>query len=526
VPAPPNPDDLSPAELKALVIELLGRVRDLERQVAARDAEIARLKGLKGRPEIKPSGMEQGSKAPSATPAAPRSGGGNKTARRIIHEDRVVKAAVPPGSRFKGYQDFVVQDLVVRAHVLRLRRECWVTPEGQRIMAALPAGISGHFGPELRRFVLVQHHQGQVTVGRLLMLLRGIGIDISKRQLMRLLIAGQDGFVDEAREVLRAGLATARWISVDDTGARHRGANGTCTQIGNRDFTWFGTTASKSRLNFLGLLRAGHADYVINDAALDYMRDRALAGPLIARLADSAERRFASAAAWAAHLERLGIEGLEGSLAPARVATEGALWGSIAAHGMLGDTVIVSDDAGQFDVGSHALCWVHTERLVHRLDTFTDAQRAAQQHLRALIWWFYADLKAYREVPSARRRSELRARFDRIFRRRTGFVMLDRLLARLHARKEELLRVLDRPEIPLHTNGSENDLRACVTRRKISGGTQSEAGRDCRDAFLGLAKTCAKLGVSFWDYLGYRLQVAGTSLIPALPDLVRLRATA
>jgi hypothetical protein len=184
-----------------------------------------------------------------------------------------------------------------------------------------------------------------------------------------------------------------------------------------------------------------------------HRRCAALAGLLIARLADSAERRFASAAAWAAHLQRLGIAGFDGSLAPARVATEGALWGSIAAHGMLGDAVIVSDDAGQFDAGSHALCrvparvpsalarWGPAERLVHRLDTVTDAQRAAQQHLRALIWWFYADLKAYREAPSARRRSELRARFERIFRRRGGFVMLDRLLARLHARKAELLRV-------------------------------------------------------------------------------------
>ena len=59
MPPPENPDSLSPAELKALVVELLGRVRDLERQVAARDAEIARLKGLKSRPDIKPSGMEQ-----------------------------------------------------------------------------------------------------------------------------------------------------------------------------------------------------------------------------------------------------------------------------------------------------------------------------------------------------------------------------------------------------------------------------------------------------------------------------------
>lgn len=142
-------------------------------------------------------------------------------------------------------------------------------------------------------------------------------------------------------------------------------------------------------------------------------------------LADSAVRLFASPAAWAAHLERLGIAGFDGSLAPARVATEGALWGSIAAHGYLRQAVIVSDDAGQFDAGSHALCWVHAERLVHRLDTFTDPQRAAQQHLRALIWRFYADLKAYRADPSRRRRSDLRARFERIFRRPTGFARLD-----------------------------------------------------------------------------------------------------
>ena len=526
MPAPENLDGLTPAALKALLLELLGRVRDLERQVAARDAEIARLKGLKGRPDIKPSGMEPGAKAPVEPSSGPRRGGGCKTARRAIHEVQVVKATVPPGSRFKGYQSFVVQDLVLRAHVVRLRRERWLTPEGQSITAPLPAGVAGHFGPELRRFVLAQYHQGQVTVARLVVLLRAIGIDISQRQVMRLLIAGQEGFVAEARDVLRAGLQTAPWISVDDTGARHAGTNGVCTQIGNQHFTWFGTTASKSRLNFLRLLRAGHADYVINDAALAYMRDRGLAGPLIARLADDAVRHFADSAAWTAHLDRLAIHGLEGSLGPARVASEGALWGSIAAHGFLHDAVILSDDAGQFDVGRHALCWVHAERLVHRLDTFTNDQRDAQQHLRALIWWFYADLKAYRADPSGRRRTELRARFDRIFQRRTGFVVLDRLLGRLQDRKPELLQVLDRPEIPLHTNGSENDIRCQVTKRKISGGTQSTAGRDCRDAFLGLAKTCAKLGVSFWDYLGNRLRLPGSAVIPLLPDLVRQRAAA
>ena len=86
-----------------------------------------------------------------------------------------------------------------------------------------------------------------------------------------------------------------------------------------------------------------------------------------------------------------------------------------------------------------------------------------------------------------------------------------------------MLRVLDRPEIPLHTNGSENDIRAQVTRRKVSGGTRSDMGRDCRDTFLGLAKTCAKLGLSFWDYLGDRLGIPGRASVPYLPDLVRAR---
>ena len=340
---------------------------------------------------------------------------------------------------------------------------------------------------------------------------------------MRLLIAKQDGFLAEARDVLRAGLTNGPWITADDTGARHKAVNGFCTQIGNAHFAWFGTTGSKSRSNFLELLRAGHGDYVINAEALAYMRQRALAGPVIARLAEHPDHDFADQAAWTAHLDRLGIAALKVNPDPVLIATEGALWGSIKAHGFLPNTVIVSDDAGQFNVGQHGLCWVHAERLVHKLDTFTDEQRAAQRRFRALIWRFYRDLKAYRQHPTRHRKAALRARFDRIFTRKTGFVTLDRLLARLLANKGELLMVLDRPEIPLHTNGSENDIRCQVTKRKVSAGTRSDTGRDCRDAFLGLSKTCAKLGIAFWDFLGSRLAVPNHPDIPYLPQLITHR---
>ena len=521
---PPDLEHLSHADLKSLVLKLLEELAELKRTVAAQRDEIARLKGGSVRPHIKPSGMDKATE-PKPTPTV---GGerhkGSKTSKLSIHEERTIKVAAPPqGSRFKGYTDFVVQDLVIRPHVVNFRCERWQTPHGNMMTAPLPAGISGHFGPELRRFVLAQYHQGQVTVPRLLALLRALGIFISKRQLVRLLIAGQDGFLDEARDVLRAGLSSAAWITVDDTGARHKAANGFCTQIGNAHFAWFGTTDSKSRSNFLDLLRAGHGDYVINAEALAYMHHRALAGPVIARLAEHPDQVFTDQATWTRHLDRLGILALKVNPDPVMVATEGALWGSVKAHGFLPNTVIVSDDAGQFNVGRHGLCWVHAERLVHKLDTFTDEQREAQGRTRELIWSFYRDLKTYRQNPSRQRKATLRARFDRIFTRKTRFVTLDRLLARLHANKRELLMVLDRPEIPLHTNGSENDVRCQVTKRKVSGGTRSDMGRDCRDAFLALNKTCAKLGIAFWDYLGSRLAVPNQPEVPNLPAVVRHR---
>jgi hypothetical protein len=532
------------AELREVVGRLVGEMRRLHSDNAALQArvdtqqvtitalraenqalrdEVARLKGLPPRPPSRPSGMEQATQPEAADKDAKRSKPprGVKRDAQAITAERVLKVAVPAGSRFKGYEDILVRDLRLSAEVIRYRRERWLLPLGETVLAALPAGIVGGFGPELRRFVLALHAQGQVTTERLTALLNGIGVEISKRQVVRMLTGPLDDFVAEDQEVLRAGLTTARWITVDDTAARHARKNGFTTQIGDVRFAVFRTGASKSREAFLSLLRAGYTDYVVNTAALEYMRGHSLSGQVIAQLDAHPAKRFADTSAWSAHLARLGIDTLAVTPDPVQVATEGALWGAVCHHGLLCEAVIVSDGAGQFRVGTHALCWVHAERLVHKLVPATPEQRRAVEVTRALIWWFYADLKAWKRDPCPRRAAALRARFDRIFRRQTDYVTLDRLLARLHRRKHELLCVLQRSETPLHTNGSENDIRACVTKRKISGGTMSTAGRTARDVMLGLMKTCSKLKVSFFRYLGDRLHVPGTITIPQLPNLIR-----
>lgn len=486
--------------------------------------EIARLKNLPPRPPFRPSGMEKATDSkPDGEPRDKKKPRGPKQDVKRVSREEVVRADVPEGSRFKGYKSCFVRELVLKAELVHYRRECWITPDGRTMIAPLPAGTMGGYGPNLRRLCLMLHAQGQVTTERLTTLLNDIGVNISKRQVVRLLTKDLDPFAEEDAAVLHAGLVSAPFVTVDDTGARHAHDNFYTTQIGGEHFTAFRTTKSKSRLNFLSLLRGSYQDYVLNDAALAYLEQRKVDPALLARLRMREPGLFASQVPFLEYLAGKGIDIFDKPLI--RTLGEAGMWGTIRHHGLLGDTVIISDDAGQFRVANHALCWIHAERLIHKLMPATPRQVAQVNAVRDLVWSFYKALKAWKQKPAPCAADAFRQRFDRIFRVRTGYEDLDKLLARLHRRKDELLKVLEHPQIPLHTNASENDLRSVVTKRKISGGTMSRDGRIARDTMLGLMKTCKKLGLSFYHFLGDRLGIAdGDTAIPPLATLVLAKA--
>lgn len=510
-----NPTVIFLLELLEQQVEIILRFQE-ENQLLK--DEIARLKNHKPKPKIKPSKLTKKIKAASSG-KRPGSAKRSKTAGLVICEtERIPPLSIPAGSMFKGLKPYTVQGLKITVVNTTYQLEQWQTPEGKIISGKLPAEVDGHFDHLLRSYVLYQHHHCHVTQPLLLEQLREWGVDISSGQLNNLLIVNHESFHDEKDSILSAGLKSSSHINVDDTGARHNGKNGYCTHIGNAFFAWFKSTESKSRINFLELLRVAKSDYVLSEDAFRYMTNQRLANGTITLLTKHPTKEFADKKHWEQHLQELGIKNSR----HIKIATEGAIFGSILSR-IPRSLVIVSDDAGQFNILNHALCWIHAERSLSKLIAPSAEKSQILEDVRSQVWRLYDELKAYKQSPSEKEKARLQNKFDEIFTQQTNFQLLNLALKRLHANKAELLLVLDRPEIPLHNNLSESDIREYVKKRKVSGSTRSEVGRRCRDTFVSLKKTCRKLGVPFWQYLQDRL--SRQNLILPLPLLVRQAAS-
>ncbi len=276
-------------------------------------------------------------------------------------------------------------------------------------------------------------------------------LDISAGQLNRLLVEDKEFYHAEKQDILRVGLKVSSYINTDDTSARHQGVNSYCTQIGNEWFAWFETTPRKNRINFLELLRGSRADCVLSSEALTYMREHKLPQGFWLPLSLSINRVFPNQEQWLSYLQLLGIQ----KEAHVKTATEGGLLGAVLASGVSSKLGIISDGAGQFRLLEHGLCWVHAERLINKLIPFTEAQGLAVETVQDQIWQLYQDDQAYKNLTPEQQKQQkmaLEATFDLIFTSSTVFDPLNQVLGRLWKRKAELLKVLDRPDLPLHNN--------------------------------------------------------------------------
>lgn len=500
--------------LHDVVSRLVEELSAQKEKIEELEAELRRLKKLPKKPKIEASKLDEeppGEEEQASGEQKKRPGSEKRSKKKDlpIDEYRDLKVeGLGAEWRFSHYEEYVVQSLVVRRNNICYRREVYLSAEGKRVVASLPPGVQGHtFGEELRRYVIYLYNDCHVTQPLIYQHLNTLGVDISKGQVNNILNEDPiiELFAEEMEEIFMAGVAAGEEVRVDDTSAPHQGRKEFCTCINTDLFTYFKSSASKSRINFLQILRGANKDYYLNEEAIAYCDKQGLTSGYLSLLRAHQGTILADAEAFEGFLRQLKITAVYAS----RILTEGCLIGSLVAHGFDPEKIIHSDGAGQFDVFCHALCWKHAERPLKKLHIHNATQQEQFDDKMNAFWQLYRSLKAYKKLPTsqqAEQKQALESRFDNLCEPVEGFAALNQVLEKLQQQKNKLLLVLDRPLTSMHNNASERQIREYAKRRKISGSTRSEKGRKARDTFTSLKKTCQKLGVSFWDYLLDRLK--------------------
>jgi hypothetical protein len=515
-----------------LVEELAAENRALRTENQQLRDELARLKGGSGRPKLPPEkadgSTDYSSEQERRAAPKPWQKRGKQDRVQIDRTERVAvdPATLPPDAVFKGYETVVVQDLVLRTDTVAFEQEVWYSPSERRsYRARRPAGYEGTFGPHLRALVLTLAYAGGMSEHKILELVQSTGIVISAGTLSNVLTESRAAFGDEARDVLRAGLASTPYQHLDDTGTRVNGDGHYCHVLCNPLYTAYRTTPTKDRRTIIGVLRGGRpAAY-----RFDREAERHLA---FLGLSMAAQAGVQAAIPRDQELDETTLTRLlDGPLARLGPRQREQVREALAVAAYLADPAwpvvrtLVCDDAPQFRAITEgvALCWIHEGRHFKKLSPYLPQPRAALADILTQFWDYYRELLAYRDQPTTEARARLDARFDTLFGTTTGYTALDERLALTRDKKPELLLVLEHPELPLHNNPAELGARQRVRKRDVSFGPRSPAGSAAWDTFMTLAATTRKLGIDFGAFLCDRFTKAGQ--IPPLADLISTRAS-
>jgi len=489
-------------------------ISKLEKNIEKLKDEISRLNNTPKRPKFKPNKME------------PRNRGKGKLSKNFSknnenicvpekkqEEVKVQAKNVPPGSRFKGYSDFKMQDLEIVVKEITYKLEVWQAPDGKVIRAQLPWKLrEKHFGADLRTLIINLYAQG-MTEPAIYDFLQSVGVEISSGQINNIFLEEADEFAKTSEAILQAGLNEAPYIRTDDTGARHKHKNGYCTHIGGEYFAYYKTTHSKSRANFLEILLQGQEGYRINDAMIGHLYQCGVKDNVLNLFECNKGKKYTEKKGIVRLLNRLHLKSKKLRLQ----SMEGALIGFISEEILKDGQVLISDRAGQFAVFDHAACWVHMERPLRKIVISNESVKKELEQVREAIWDLYRTLK--KSVLSQDSREEVERQYNALVAMKSTSPAINDVIKNFRDYRDEMLKALDHPGLPLHNNDSERDIRGFVKRRKISGSTKSEKGKKFRDGLATLKQTCFRLGLSFWKYSSEWFR----GKLPDLAQLIRQR---
>jgi len=525
---------------RACIVRLLNLVEEVTAALRASQEEnqrlrdaINRLKGEQGQPKIKgnASKLQRLSSTNYSSEAERRDpkgwSKGAKTARISIDREQVLeveRVTLPPDAQFKGYEDVIVQDVIFQTDNVCFHKEKFYSPsQHQSYLAPLPPGYTGQFGPGIKALSIVLAFGANVSEPKILDLFRNVGVQISDGELSNLLIHHQDQFHTEKAAVVEAGLGSGPWQHLDQTSTRVAGQNQQCQIIGNPLYTAFATTATKDRLSVLDVLRNGRPRTFLLNAEAERWLDQTGLSPVIRRQVarlpyDQMWDEATLGALLEQHLPDVGPQQRRWIMDATAVAAYHAEDGSPITR------LLVCDDAPQFAGVTEelALCWVHEGRHYKKLTPYLAPLQATLAEFLTRFWSYYRELQAYRQQPTGAERERLAARFDEVFTPTTDYYSLDDRIAKTRAKKAELLKVLEHPEIPLHNNPAELGARVRVRKRDVSFGPRTVAGAKAWDTFQTLGTTARQLGVSFFAYVYDR--IAQTNHLPGLDQVIQARA--
>ena len=513
-----------------LIEQLSADLRDAQVEIQRLRDEINRLKGEQGQPNIKANTPKPPPPDHSSEKERRKARQRHKRSKKGVIEisrEQVVAvdpATLPADAEFKGYEDVVVQDLLLKTDNVCFHKQKYYAPSTSKTyLARLPSGYDGQFGPGVKALTLALYFGMGASEPKIVEFLTNAGIRISDGEVSNLLIKDQAGFHTEKEAVYEAGLRSSPWQHTDDTQTRVNGQNQHCHVVCNPVYTAYQTKPTKDRLAVLDVLRNGRERrFRLNPEALTY-----LAGVGLSKAARQTLQTWGSETEMDEATFQQRLDAWLPTLgAPQRKAIVDAA--AVAAYHAETDfpviRALVCDDAPQFNWLTQAmmLCWVHEGRPYKKLTPVVPLHRQQLDDFLKRFWGYYDQLLAFRQNPTPQESARLEADFDTVFTTRTGYDELDQRIAKTQAKKASLLLVLKHPELPLHNNPAELAVRQRVRKRDVSFGPRTQEGRQAWDTFMTLAATAKKLGVSFYAYVHDR--IAGTHHIPPLAELVEQAA--